>query len=85
MSQTFVNYFVSDDALRTQVKRGLEEDGFRVTITQYLAGPALAVRVRKDSGDAARVEQLVLQSAPEATKGPGSAPTVHLEGYRDGL
>lgn len=82
--QTFVNYFVAD-VLRAKVRQALEADGFAVNITERVAGPALAVRVRQNTGDAERVDQLVRELAPKADKGPGSAPTVHLDGYREGL
>jgi hypothetical protein len=81
MSQRFLTYVGPKHQLQVLSNR-LVEAGFRV-------GPdrtsSIQVRVRTDSDDEAKVEDIATQVAPDSRRGPNSTPSTHLRNYREGL
>jgi hypothetical protein len=80
MNQQLLHVLASPDRLE-QLSAALQEDGFAVV--WGLGG--VYVRVRVDSGDESRVQDVVRWTAPSASFDVPASPAMDLVGYRDGL
>lgn len=82
-SQQALVHVIAPDSELARLRRRLVRRGFRVGPARRSVG-GLHVRVRTGTTDERLVRDLVARTTPEGRFGPPGAPTVHLDGYREG-
>lgn len=82
--QTFLTYWFDSAQERDLVASRLRAAQFAVSDAKRM-GPALNIRIRRETADQSEVERILSEIAPKAEAIPGGTPTVNLVGYREGL
>jgi hypothetical protein len=80
MSQKFMHLMPGPK--ESELAQRLTAAGLHAAPSGRLAG-GIHVRYRTATNDEAEIERIVAAVAPGTSRGPGGAPTVFIEGYRD--